>query len=297
MVSGSMISDEDSRPLRARALGTDQLAGRRVLIKYGGNAMTDARLVDSVLTSIIELQQAGVRLVLVHGGGPYIQQLLDSLGLESEFVDGHRRTDAAAMRVVSMVLSGRVNGEIVARLNQLGARAVGICGRDAGMARVVPRRIAGDPTGNDSAVDLGFVGDIEHINPRVVLDLLELGYLPVVAPVSTGPDGNDYNVNADMFAGHLAAALQVHDYLVLTDVDGLYRDQTDPNSLISLLTPGETEHLLGKTIAGGMIPKVQSCTVAVAGGVSAARIVNGTKPESLWTALVDGGTGTTIKDG
>lgn len=281
---------------RARREALRELAGRTILIKYGGNAMTDSSLVDSVLAQVVELQLVGLRVVLVHGGGPYIQEMLDALGLKSEFIGGHRRTDGTAIRYVGMVLTGRVNGELVARLNKLGARAVGISGRDAGLAMVVPRRTAGATGETGEGADLGFVGDIDRINPRLVRDLLDLGYLPVVAPISTGPGGRDYNVNADMFAGHLAAAVAADEYIVLTDVDGLCRDRTDGNSLIDELPAAGIEALLGTVIAGGMIPKAQSCEVAVAGGVPAARIVNGTRPDCLRAVLTGVRHGTVIKE-
>jgi len=288
-------SDED--PLTgARRAALRELAGHKVLIKYGGNAMTDSALVDGVLAQVVELQRAGLCVVLVHGGGPYIQQMLDALGLKSEFIGGHRRTGGETIRYVGMVLCGQVNGEIVGRLNKLGARAVGLSGRDAGLAMVVPRRTAGDASAADEQTDLGFVGDIDRIDPRLVLDLLDLGYLPVVAPISTGPGGADYNVNADMFAGHLAAGAEVDDYIVLTDVDGLCRDRSDSGSLIDELLLAEIEPLLGTVIAGGMIPKVESCAVAVAGGVPAARIVNGTAPDCLRAALLGERRGTLIKE-
>lgn len=267
-------------------------APRRVLVKYGGNAMVDPELVEDVLAGIARQHNAGLQVVLVHGGGPYIKQLLDALGLESEFIGGHRRTDARTIRYVGMVLSGQVNGEIVGRLNRLGARAVGLSGRDASLASVRPRRHV-DSAGEE--FDLGFVGDIEAIDPRLVVDMLNAGYLPVVAPISSGPGGKDYNVNADMFAGHLAAALDADEYLVLTDVDGLRRDRDDPATLIAELNPQEAEMLLGTVIAGGMIPKVQSCLIAVKRGVGTARIVDGTRPGSLAAALEGEPCGTVIK--
>jgi acetylglutamate kinase len=268
----------------------------RVLIKYGGNAMIDPSLIKAVVAAIVDLHRSKVRIVLVHGGGPYIRALLDLVGHKSQFIGGHRKTDQQTIRYVSMVLCGQVNGELVSRLNAAGARAVGINGRDAGFSRVVRRRHIENPAAAEpKEQDLGFVGDITGIDPRLVNDLLALGYLPVVAPISSGPDGQDYNVNADMFAGHLAAALQVDDYLVLTDVDGLRQDKDDPGSLIGELGTERAAALLGTAIAGGMIPKVESCLVALEGGVSTARILNGTKPRTLQLAIAGEQCGTVIR--
>ncbi|HES57849.1 MAG TPA: acetylglutamate kinase [Firmicutes bacterium] len=290
MIDFSTSAENRREITRTRTRG--EHAPRRVLVKYGGNAMVDQELVEDVLAGIAAQHNAGLQLVLVHGGGPYIKKLLDALGLESEFVGGHRRTDARTIRYIGMVLSGQVNGDIVGRLNRLGAKAVGLSGRDAALATVQPRRHM-DSAGEE--FDLGFVGDIEQVNPRLVEDLLAGGYLPVVAPISIGPGGKDYNVNADMFAGHLAAALSADEYLVLTDVDGLRRDREDPDTLIPALSRGEAEELLGTVIAGGMIPKVQSCLIAVKRGVGMARIVNGTRPGSLAAALNGEPGGTVIK--
>jgi acetylglutamate kinase len=269
---------------------------RTVLLKYGGNAMTRPELVAAVLEAVRDYHQSGVRIVIVHGGGPYIQKMLDALGIESEFIGGHRRTDDETIRYVGMVLSGQVNGEVVSRLNVLGVRAVGVCGRDARLASVVPRKHTGEEAEPGDEIDLGYVGDVDRIRPRLLHDLLRLGYLPVVAPISTGPEGRDYNVNADMFAGHVAVALEVDDYILLTDVDGLYLDKDDPASLISSLSPDEASSLMGSVIAGGMIPKVTSCVQAVAEGVPRAVIANGTKADSIRAALAGDPVGTVIKE-
>jgi acetylglutamate kinase len=267
-----------------------------VLVKYGGNAMVEPELVASTLAAIARLHAADVQLVLVHGGGPYIQALLTEVGLESEFIGGHRRTDERTIRYISMALCGQVNGELVSRLNALGAKAVGISGRDAGLVKVV-RRCHTEPaeTGEPVEHDLGFVGDVSEVDTRLVHDLLAGGYLPVVAPISSGTDGHDYNVNADMFAGHLAAALEVDSYLVLTDVDGLRRIKDDPASLLSELSLAEVGELIGTSITGGMIPKVESCRIALEGGVPEARIINGMDPRQLSASIVGEQCGTVIR--
>jgi len=270
-------------------------AKQTTVIKYGGNAMTDRILTERILRAVAKLHAGRNQVVLVHGGGPFIRELLDELGHESEFIGGHRRTDGCTIKYVSMVLCGQVNGEIVSLLNGNGVRAVGISGRDAGLARAVPRLHTVSSNSEQTAVDLGFVGDIRGLDTSLVSDLLKHGYLPVVSPISSGPENADYNVNADMFAGHLASALQADEYLVLTDVDGIFRHKDDPSSLISELRSDSVPDLLGSVITGGMIPKVQSSLIAVNGGVRLARIVNGTDPSNLLPQRGSKSRGTTIR--
>ena len=258
-----------------------------ILVKYGGNAMLDPELIDGVLTTLVRAWQAGQRIVLVHGGGPYIAAQLERMQLESDFVEGQRVTSPEVMQVVSMVLCGQVNGNIVSRLNRLGARAVGICGRDGATCEAIPLTT---PAG------LGQVGVVGSTDPALVNSLLDSGYLPVIAPVSPGPDGSDFNINADMFAGSIAAALGVDDYLVLTDVDGLYRDFSDKASLVEEIDSSGLEALLADGISGGMIPKLRGCLAAVQGGAHSARIINGTKPALLGSVLSGAPGGTVIRE-
>ncbi|MEZ5338590.1 MAG: acetylglutamate kinase [bacterium] len=260
---------------------------RTILVKYGGNAMLDPRLVDAVLRRLVGAQRSGMRLVLVHGGGPYIAQRLEQQGLESRFIEGQRVTGPEEMAVVSMVLCGELNGRIVSDLHRLGAAAVGLCGRDGNTCIAEPLL---NPPG------LGQVGEVGRMDPALVKLLLDNGYLPVLAPVSPGPDGSDYNINADMFAGSLAAALGADEYLVLTDVDGLYRNWPDRDSLVEGINTDELELLLAEGISGGMIPKLRGCLAALRGGASSARIINGTRPEALQAALDGAATGTVIRE-
>lgn len=257
-----------------------------LLIKYGGNAMTDPMTRDRVLAEIAEIREGGARMVLVHGGGPAIAEILDEVGLESEFVGGHRKTDAETIGYVQMALRGRVNGDLVRLLSAAGQPAVGLSGKDAGMVRARRRwhQEAGDGV-EAERVDLGFVGDVESVDTQLLDLLLEEDYLPVVAPLALGEDGHVYNVNADMFAGHVAAALGVDLFVALTDVDGLRRDAQDASTVIRRLALGDIPPLMGTSIAGGMIPKVEACTIALEGGVARARIVDGTRPGSLREAL------------
>ncbi|HKK72801.1 MAG TPA: acetylglutamate kinase [Candidatus Krumholzibacteria bacterium] len=257
-----------------------------ILVKYGGNAMTDAAVRDRVLAEIGDLHDSGARLVLVHGGGPAIAEILAEVGLETEFVGGHRRTDARTIGYVQMALRGRVNGDLVRRLCAVGQPAVGLSGKDAAMVRA-RRRYHEHPVEGAEAqrVDLGFVGDVDTVDTELLDLLLASHYLPVVAPLALGHDDEVYNVNADMFAAHLAAALGVELFVAMTDVDGLRRVPDDPSTVIHHLPLGEIDALMGTSIQGGMIPKVEACAIAVTGGVPRARIVDGTREGALREAL------------
>lgn len=272
------------------------LTGQRILIKYGGNAMTDPALQAQLLEAVAQLYHAGAQLVVVHGGGPVIAELLERLGHQSAFVGGHRVTDAAAMDIVQMALKGRVNSELVRHLAASGIPAVGLSGKDARMVTARQRR----PTGPDGhPIDLGQVGDVIAVDTKLLFTLLSQHFLPVVAPVSMGEDGTDYNVNADSFAGALAGALMVHQFLLLTDVDGLMVDINDPDSLLRSLSLDELDALPTGTITGGMIPKTEACVTALQQGAQACRILNGTKPRQLADSVRPGsdiGTRITLLD-
>jgi acetylglutamate kinase len=256
------------------------------LIKYGGNAMIDPSARDRVLAEIARLHRDGVRVALVHGGGPAIGQLLDEVGIEADFVGGHRYTDARTMRYVEMALRGLVNGELVRLLCAAGRPAIGLSGKDAALVRARRRwhQEAGDGA-EARRVDLGQVGDVAEVRTALLELLLDHGYLPVLAPIAGGEEGGDYNVNADMFAGHVAAALHVDVFVALTDVDGLRRDPDDPGTVVRRLAVAEIDGLLGASIVGGMIPKIEACAVALRGGVPRACIVDGTRPGSLRAVL------------
>lgn len=266
-----------------------------VLIKYGGNAMTDPDLRTGVFDQIRTLKEKGVRPVLVHGGGPAIAALLEEVGVRSEFVAGHRRTDARTMRYVEMALRGQVNGEIVAALNRFGVPAVGLSGKDAGMVRAVKRsHYVKDENGRESEVDLGFVGDVESVDPSLILSLLGEGYLPVIASVASGADGRDYNINADLFAGHLAGALKAFLFVAMTDVDGVRTDRDDPATRLARINVNDIPELAGRSIRGGMIPKIDACLVALEQGVREAHIIDGTSPGTLVRQLLTREAGGTV---
>jgi len=261
--------------------------GRTVVIKYGGAAMTDPALRDAVAADIVLMKLVGVNPVVVHGGGPEISSFMDRLGMKVEFFDGLRVTTPDAMDIVKMVLVGKVNKELVSAINAHGPWAVGLSGEDGNMVKATAR---------DER--LGRVGEVVGIDTTVLDNLIEDGFIPVVATVAAGDDGGSFNVNADLVAGQLAAALGADKCLFLTDVDGLYRDFSDKSSLISTLTPSEAEEMIvSDVLEGGMVPKVAACVHALRGGVRRAHILNGTVPHAiLLEVYTDEGVGTMIAD-
>ncbi|MDP2182407.1 MAG: acetylglutamate kinase [Actinomycetota bacterium] len=259
--------------------------GKTVVIKYGGAAMTDPALREMVASDIVLMKLVGINPVIVHGGGPEITSYMERLGMPVEFYDGLRVTSDEAMEVVKMVLVGKVNKELVAEINSHGRLAVGIAGDDANLIRATQR----DPR-------LGRVGDITEIDTTVVNNLIDDGFIPVIATVAAGDDGGSFNINADFVAGELAAALCAEKVIFLTDVDGLYADFEDKSSLISALSLANALGMIAADeLAHGMIPKVAACTHALEGGVSRAHILNGTLPHALLLEVyTDEGVGTMI---
>ncbi|WP_413442417.1 acetylglutamate kinase [Synechococcus sp. MIT S1220] len=263
-----------------------RFSGRRIVIKYGGAAMAHAELREAVFRDLALLACVGVQPVIVHGGGPEINQWLKRLEIPAEFRDGLRVTDADTMDVVEMVLVGRVNKQIVNGLNQLGARAVGLSGSDGSL-------VEARPWGSGSH---GLVGDVAKVNPDVLGPLLERGYLPVISSVAATPDGRSHNINADTVAGELAAALEAEKLILLTDTPGILMDKEDSDSLIRKLRLSEARQLINNgVVAGGMTPKTECCIRALAQGVAAAHIVDGRVPHALLLEVfTDAGIGTMV---
>jgi len=261
--------------------------GRRVVIKYGGAAMTDPKLREQVASDIVLMKLVGVNPVIVHGGGPEITAYMERLDMNVEFYNGLRVTSDEAMELVRMVLVGKVNPELVAAINVHGRYAVGVSGDDGNLVTATQR----DPR-------LGRVGDVTAIDTTIIDNLIEDDFIPVVATVAAGDDGGSFNVNADMVASELAVALDADKVIFLTDVDGLYADVDDPSSLISALTPDEAEEMIvADLLGGGMVPKVSACVAALRGGVRRAHILNGTVPHALLLEVyTDEGVGTMIAD-
>ena len=254
-----------------------------VVVKYGGNAMTDESLKRAVMGDIVLMSLIGIKVVLVHGGGPEITDMLAKIGKETQFVDGLRVTDAETADVVQMVLSGKINKSLVNLLQSKGGKAMGLCGADGHMieAKQMDER-------------LGFVGEITKVNPQPILDLLEKGYIPVISSVGCDNDGNVYNINADTAAAKIAGMLNAESLISMTNISGILRDKDDPNSLISKLTLDQAQKLTEQgVIAGGMIPKVECCVNAIKWGVNKVFVIDGTiKHAILIETLTDEGIGT-----
>ena len=260
--------------------------GKTIVVKYGGNAMIDDALKAQVMEDVVLLALIGVKVVLVHGGGPEINGLMEKLGKKPEFVDGLRVTDAETMDIVQMVLAGKVNKTLVNLLENKGGRAVGLSGMDGRLIEAVQK----DPR-------LGFVGEVVKIHPSPITDLLEKGYIPVVSTIGCDRAGNAYNVNGDTAAAYIAGALGAERMLLMTDIAGILRDKDDPASLIPEITVDEAAHLREQgVISGGMIPKVDCCVKAIGAGVKRVVIMDGRIPHSiLMELLTDEGAGTMVK--
>ena len=279
---------------RARVLNEalpyiQQFGGKIVVVKYGGNAMISENLRRAVLSDIVLLHQMGIHVVVVHGGGPEINDMLKKIGKEGRFVNGLRYTDPETMEIVQQVLCGKVSKDLVSLIHEYGGRAMGLCGMDGRIIEAVKK------TGD--GFDYGLVGEITAVNDGPVRDVLEAGYIPVISTVAAGADGEKcYNINADTAAARIAAAMGAEKLIILTDVLGLMRDVKDPNSLISKCRVSEVPVLVKEgVISGGMIPKIQCCVEAVRRGVNRAHILDGRIEHSvLIELLTDAGVGTMI---
>ncbi len=279
-----ILSNAERARVLARALPYIQnYNGKIVVIKYGGNAMVNEELKDCVMRDIILLSLVGVKVVLVHGGGPEITDMLNRVGKKSEFVDGLRVTDRETVDIVQMVLAGKVNKSLVNHIESRGGRAIGLSGIDGHMIEARVKR-----------AELGFVGEITSVSVTPILDLLEKGYIPVVSTVACDKEGNVYNVNADTAAAKIAGGLAASALISMTDICGILRDKNDPATLISRITAAEAEVLKRDgTLAGGMLPKVECCVNALSWGVDKVFIIDGTVPHAiLIEMLTDEGLGT-----
>ena len=257
--------------------------GKIVVVKYGGNAMINEKLKDSVMRDIVLLSLIGVKVVLVHGGGPEITEMLHKIGKESKFVNGLRVTDKETVEVAQMVLAGKINKSLVHLLEQKGGLSIGLSGMDGHMI-----------TATQKDEQLGFVGEITGVNVQPIVDMLEKGYIPVVSTLGCDMDGNIYNINADTAASKIAGALGAESLISMTDISGLLRDPEDPESLIPHITVAETKELMANgAIGGGMIPKVECCIQAIECGVKKVFIIDGRIPHAiLIETLTDEGIGT-----
>ncbi len=252
--------------------------GKVIVVKYGGNAMIDESLKQAVMDDIVLLSLIGIKVVLVHGGGPEITDTMDKMGLESRFIDGLRYTDEEAIKTVQMVLAGKTNKDLAYRLQLSGGKAIGICGIDGAMIKA--RKLEGEH-------DLGYVGEIVSVGAEIITDQLERGYIPVIATVGCDFSGNVYNINADTAAARIASELGAENLILMTDIRGLLRDKNDESTLIPVAHISEVPSLIKQGIIGdGMIPKIDSCVEAVRRGVNKAFIIDGRIPHSILIELM-----------
>ena len=256
--------------------------GKTIVIKYGGNAMINEDLKEKVMTDIALMKYVGIRPVIIHGGGPDITGFLKKVGKQSEFVSGLRVTDEETVEIAEMVLDGKVNSDIVSLLGGKGVQAVGLSGKDAGMIKAKKKLATVYEDGQTSKVDIGYVGEVEEIDTSLLNDLLDGGYVPVVAPIGAGKDGESYNINADYVAAEIAGALEAEKLLLLTDIEGIYKNYEDKSTFISTLHQQEAkEYIKSGIISGGMIPKVEACLCALDRGAGKTHILDGRLPHSI----------------
>lgn len=290
----TIASNESTRPNEAMKVQIlsealpyiQQFAGKTIVVKYGGAAMKDSALKDQMMRDVVFMSCVGIRPVLVHGGGPEINTWLDKLGIEAQFKNGLRVTDAPTMDVVEMVLVGRVNKEIVSLINQAGGSAVGLCGKDGNLIKARPSDEEG----------IGFVGEVTSVDTSLIEALVSNGHIPVVSSVAADEAGQAYNINADTVAGEIAAALGAAKLILLTDTAGILRDYKDRSTLIPRLDIAEARQLIDEgVVSGGMIPKVNCCVRSLAQGVQAAHILDGRLSHSLLLEIfTDSGIGSMI---
>lgn len=278
-----MYSDKDKAEILMDALPyIQEFYGTTVVIKYGGNAMINEALKENVMRNVALMKFVGIQPILVHGGGPEITGFLKKVGKESSFVSGLRVTDEETVEIAEMVLDGKLNSEIVSLLNLRGVRAVGLSGKDAGLIKAKKKLAAVYESDAVREVDIGYVGEVTAVDTRIITDLLQQDYVPVIAPIGMGEHGESYNINADYVAAEIAGALRAEKLLLLTDVEGVYKDFADKSSLISQLHLEEAKaYIRSGVIDGGMIPKVEACLRALKAGAHKAHIIDGRLDHSI----------------
>ncbi len=291
-----LMNDQQVQTLMEALPYLSEFKGKTIVVKYGGNAMLNDELKTNVLRDIVFLKCAGMRPVVVHGGGPEITRQLMQAGKKSEFVSGLRVTDAESVGIAEMALVGKINTDLVARLNTLGGKAVGLNGKDANLIQAKKHLADVYENGEVNLVDIGYVGNVEHINTELIECLLDGGFIPVIAPTGVGSQGETYNINADSVAGEIAGALKAEKLLVLTDVRGIYSDYRDENSFISTLSFEKAQELIIRgNIDGGMIPKVRACITALSGGAKKTHIIDGRAEHTILMEIFsDKGVGTEV---
>ena len=282
------ISNNDRAQILAQALPYIQkYAGKTIVVKYGGNAMINEEIKSAVMTDIVLMQSVGINVVLVHGGGPEINTMLSRVGKESKFTGGLRYTDEETMEIAQMVLAGKVNKDLVQHLENHSGKAIGLCGLDGSMIQA--RKL-------ESGADLGYVGEIVRVNTKIITDATNNGYVPIIATIAGGVNGEVYNINADIAAARIAAELGARKLILMTDIRGLLKDKDDESTLIPVVNVSEVPRLQRSgIISGGMIPKIDCCVEAVRRGVHRAHILDGRIPHSILIELFsDEGIGTML---
>lgn len=269
--------------------------GKTFVIKLGGSIMKNENVQKAFIKDIVLMKLIGINLIIVHGGGPSISENLKILGKKSNFVNGLRITDKETMKIVEMVLAGQINKEITFRINNQGVKAIGISGKDGNFIRAKKKYIYNE----NEKIDIGFVGDVEQININFLNDLIEKDYIPVIAPIGFDTRGNSYNINADYVASSVSSEIKAEKLILLTDVEGLYKDFDDKSTFISSLNSDEaTELILQELIKGGMLPKLECCISAIENGTKSVHMIDGRKDHSLLLEIfTDNGIGTMIKKG
>jgi len=264
--------------------------GKTLVIKYGGSAMLDENIRETVIQDIVLMKLIGINVVIVHGGGPEINKMLKQLGKETEFINGLRVTDEETMEVVQMVLAGKINKDIVGYIQSNGLKAVGICGKDGNLLQAQKKLIDGN--------DVGFLGEIVNVDTSLIETLIEKDFIPVISPIGTDDNKNSYNINADYAAASIAGALKAQKLIFLTDIEGVIKDIDDKSSLISSLKVSEVPELIeNKVISGGMIPKVDCCVEAIKKGVKSVHILDGRTEHSLLLEIfTQKGIGTIVEE-
>ena len=290
-----MVSNLEKAKILTQALPfIKRYHGKTIVIKYGGSAMTDQKIKEQFIQDVVLMKFVGINPVVVHGGGPEINAMLEKIGKESRFVEGNRVTDLETVEIVEMILSGKVNKDLVSNINRHGGRAIGLSGKDDNMILVEKKFIEKD----GETIDIGYVGEIKEINTDII-DMLDFNnYIPVISTIGVDKEGQTYNINADYVAGEIAGKIKADRLIFLTDVDGIMQDHTNKETLISDITRKEVEILIDDgTISGGMLPKVETCLHALKKGVENVIILNGKIEHSILLELfTEEGAGTLIKE-
>ena len=292
-----MFDAKDRASILVEALPyIQEFYGKTIVVKYGGNAMVNESLKEMVMQDVTLMKYVGIHPVIVHGGGPDITGFLKKVGKESQFVSGLRVTDEETVEIAEMVLDGKVNSEIVNLLNRNGVKAVGLSGKDAGLLRAKKKLATVYGEGEAEKVDIGYVGKVAEVHAGILQDLIQGGYVPVIAPIGVGENGESYNINADYVAAEIAGALEAEKLLLLTDVEGIYKNYEDKSSFLSSLTQEQArDYIKDGTISGGMIPKVEACLRALDAGANKTHIIDGRLEHSILLELfTSAGIGTQV---